>query len=84
MVLGLGSLFNHSRRDQNVSWTRDLENEMIVYRALRDIAANEELCISYGDHLTFVDVDGDGASKGDEDQESHESFLGRIEVDEDS
>jgi len=30
---------------------------IITYRAFRDIAAGEELCISYGSHLTFKDVD---------------------------
>ena len=50
-------MFNHSTQDQNVGWTRDLEHQLVVYRALRDIAKGEELCISYGDHLTFVDAD---------------------------
>nr|POE52088.1 set domain-containing protein 7 [Quercus suber] len=62
LVLGLGSLFNHSRFGQNVVWTRDVQNALIVYRALRDVEAGEELCISYGDHLTFEDVDEDGLS----------------------
>lgn len=50
-------MFNHSRHAQNVSWTRDIERLTVVYRALRNIEAGEELCISYGDHLTFVDAD---------------------------
>jgi uncharacterized protein len=50
-------LFNHSRANQNVGWTRDINRKVIVYQALRDIQAGEELCISYGDHLTFVDAD---------------------------
>jgi uncharacterized protein len=71
MVLGLGSMFNHSRQNQNVGWTRDPEQQVIVYRALKDIAVGEELCISYGDHLTFVDVDrieheGDAAKEGED------------------
>ena len=53
-------MFNHSRHAQNVGWTRDVERSVIVYRALRDIDAGEELCISYGDHLTFVDADSVG------------------------
>jgi hypothetical protein len=52
---------------------RDLQRQIITYRALRDIPAGEELCkrkscidaqtvltdagISYGSHLTFKDAD---------------------------
>ncbi|KAK5110725.1 hypothetical protein LTR62_005602 [Meristemomyces frigidus] len=57
VILGLGSMFNHSTHHQNVVWTRDLVNLVVVYRAARDIETDEELCISYGDHLTFVDAD---------------------------
>ncbi|KAF2100643.1 SET domain-containing protein [Rhizodiscina lignyota] len=56
VIFGLGSMFNHSR-EQNVAWTRDIDHLIITYRALRDIEVGEELCISYGDHLTFVDAD---------------------------
>ena len=42
---------------QNVGWERDLKNLLITYRALQDINAGEELCISYGDRLTFKDTD---------------------------
>ena len=59
MVLGLGSMFNHGVRRQNVGWTRDLQRQVIVYTALRDIEPGQELLISYGPQLTFVDVDGD-------------------------
>lgn len=57
VVFGLGSLFNHSRRGQNVGWTRDIDRKVIVYKTLRDVRAGEELCISYGDRLTFVDAE---------------------------
>ncbi|GAM87292.1 hypothetical protein ANO11243_053140 [Dothideomycetidae sp. 11243] len=57
VVLGLGSMFNHSTMFQNVGWTRDTKHLIITYRALRDIQAGEELCISYGSRLTFVDAD---------------------------
>ena len=57
VILGLGSLFNHSTLHQNVGWTRDVENRLITYTALRNIRSGEELCISYGDRLTFVDAD---------------------------
>lgn len=73
-------MFNHSTQDQNVGWTRDLEREVIVYRALRDVEEGEELCISYGDHLTFVDVDAERL-KMEERDEGAEEVLGRIAVD---
>lgn len=79
VVFGLGSMFNHSTREQNVGWTRDLERNFIVYRALRDIQPGEELCISYGDRLTFEDADG-SAVNGDERLESEEEHLGRIQL----
>ncbi|GAB7342173.1 hypothetical protein MBLNU457_g0429t2 [Dothideomycetes sp. NU457] len=57
VVLGLGSMFNHSTADQNVGWQRDVDKLLVTYRTLRDIAVGEELCISYGSRLTFVDAD---------------------------
>jgi SET domain-containing protein len=57
VVFGLGSMFNHSTQDQNVVWERDISRLVITYRAWRDIQAGEELCISYGSHLTFKDAD---------------------------
>jgi uncharacterized protein len=57
VILGLGSLFNHSTNNQNVGWTRDVKNSLVTYTTLRDIRSGEELCISYGDRLTFVDAD---------------------------
>ena len=57
VVLGLGSLFNHSSQQQNVGWTRQIDARTITYTALRDIVAGEELCISYGTRLTFDDVE---------------------------
>lgn len=71
-------MFNHSTDDQNVGWTRKLDKEVIVYRALRDIHEGEELCISYGDHLWFVDAD---AEKSKAEPEVGEEMLGRIELD---
>ncbi|PVI07771.1 protein methyltransferase [Periconia macrospinosa] len=57
VILGLGSMFNHSTQQQNVVWERDTDRLIITYRSIRDIHAGEELCISYGNHLTFKDVD---------------------------
>ncbi|GAB1741308.1 hypothetical protein NU219Hw_g6547t1 [Hortaea werneckii] len=78
VILGLGSMFNHSTEDQNVGWKRDLENELVVYRALRDVKEGEELCISYGDHLTFVDADS--PSQKEEEVEAPEDLLTKFEI----
>jgi uncharacterized protein len=80
VIFGLGSLFNHSTHHQNVGWRRDLEQRLVRYYALRDIAEGEELCISYGAQLTFVDTD---ATTGDGDSETGdgEEVLGRIQLD---
>ncbi|EON62765.1 hypothetical protein W97_01990 [Coniosporium apollinis CBS 100218] len=56
VILGLGSMFNHAL-DQNVGWERDVARSLVTYTALRDIKAGEELCISYGQRLTFKDAD---------------------------
>ncbi|KAK5726508.1 hypothetical protein LTR17_012631 [Elasticomyces elasticus] len=77
VVFGLGSMFNHSTQHQNVGWLRDLKNELIVYCALRDISEGEELCISYGDHLTFEDAD---KPEVEDDSETAEDLL-RIQLD---
>ncbi|KAF1344099.1 hypothetical protein BDV97DRAFT_380020 [Delphinella strobiligena] len=77
VILGLGSMFNHSSHSQNVGWERDLKNEVVVYKALRDINAGEELCISYGSRLTFVDADARPPTpEGDDSQ-----LLGSIQLD---
>ena len=78
VVFGLGSMFNHSTQNQNVGWQRDLENELVIYRALHDIQQGEELCISYGHHLTFEDVD---KANTDGDVETDANALERIELD---
>jgi uncharacterized protein len=58
IILGLGSMFNHSTYGQNVAWTRDVANKCIVYTTLRDIKVGEELCISYGNgRLWFKDAE---------------------------
>lgn len=72
-------MFNHSTLHQNVGWTRDLDCQVVIYRALRDIEAGEELCISYGapGTLTFKNADADDHSEEDEAE-----VLARIDVDE--
>ncbi|RPA95584.1 SET domain-containing protein [Choiromyces venosus 120613-1] len=77
VVLGLGSMFNHSSIRQNIGWKRNLEKEVIVYTALRDIAEGEELLISYGSHLTFEDVEAAQMKEGEEDVID---ILARIDI----
>jgi SET domain-containing protein len=57
IILGLGSMFNHSVPNQNVGWERDVARQSMTYTALRDIKKGEELCISYGQRLTFRDTE---------------------------
>ncbi|KAI9680583.1 MAG: hypothetical protein M1817_004023 [Caeruleum heppii] len=53
IILGLGSMFNHSTLAQNVGWERDVDKLLVRYTALRDISQG----ISYGARLTFQDAD---------------------------
>ena len=77
VVLGLGSVFNHSGKDQNVVWARDVHSQTVVYRAARHISAGEELCISYGSRLWFQDADAEQqADEGDGSE-----LLGGISLD---
>lgn len=78
IVLGLGSMFNHSAIRQNIGWKRNLEAEVIVYSALRDIEQGEELLISYGPYLTFRDVEAADMRMVEEEDEL--SVLSRIDV----
>lgn len=74
IVLGLGSIFNHSAIHQNVGWFRNIGAQVITYVALRDIQPGEELTINYG-KIWFVDSD---APAGDE-EEDPVQVLSRIE-----
>lgn len=67
IILGLGSMFNHSTMNQNVGWDRDIENHLVTYTTLSDIKAGEELCISYGQRLTFKDTDEEQPENGSDD-----------------
>ncbi|KAM0183864.1 hypothetical protein ACHAPF_000309 [Botrytis cinerea] len=76
VILGLGSMFNHSTLHQNVGWERDVQNLLITYTALRDIKKGEELCISYGSRLTFKDTEADALNEVEDENE----LLSRIEL----
>lgn len=51
MVLGFGMVYNHSDTP-NITWDTDVAEEVYRFRALRAIAAGEELCHWYGAHAT--------------------------------
>lgn len=74
-------MFNHSSLHQNIGWTRNLRNLTITYATLRDVKRGEELCISYGDRLTFVDADAEERRKIEESEDEAEAGLGSLEVD---
>lgn len=79
IIFGLGSMFNHSTRYQNVGWERDLKNKVITYLTLRDIKEGEELCISYGQRLTFKDSD-EMDIEGEKDVDDWTDVLNIIEL----
>ena len=57
---------------------RDVSKGVVVYRTLQDVRKGDELCISYGDRLTFVDTD---AKQVDSDDEDDNAALARIDLD---
>ncbi|TGZ80382.1 hypothetical protein EX30DRAFT_396384 [Ascodesmis nigricans] len=80
IILGLGSMFNHSSSRQNVGWRRNVENQVVVYTALRDVRRGEELLISYGSRLTFRDVEEDERRKEESKEEEGDGGLGGLDV----
>ncbi len=55
LALGVGSLFNHARKP-NLDYRIDSKQSVIRYFAARNIMAEEELTIFYGDKLWFEDT----------------------------
>ena len=55
LALGVGSLFNHARKP-NLDYRIDGNQSVIRYFAARNIMAEEELTIFYGDKLWFEDT----------------------------
>jgi SET domain-containing protein len=47
IALGSGSLYNHSD-DPNAAFTTHIARGEVVYRAVRPIAAGEQIVIDYG------------------------------------
>lgn len=48
LVLGYGSMYNHNDNPNVQYYYNDDKKTMFLYKAIRDIKADEELCISYG------------------------------------
>lgn len=48
VVLGFGSLYNHSKKP-NADYTKKLKDGVMIYKAIRQIKAGEEISIDYGD-----------------------------------
>ena len=55
LALGVGSLFNHSRKP-NLDYRVDPDQPIIRYFAAKTVRAGEELTIFYGDKLWFEDT----------------------------
>ncbi|KAG6541340.1 hypothetical protein Mapa_017282 [Marchantia paleacea] len=79
LALGLGSIFNHSRR-ANVSYRVRSDNLTIEYTTTSDIRAGEELCIYYG-NLRFEEEE---LEDDDDDDTNWEDKLARLDVFENS
>ncbi len=64
-----GSMWNHAKRP-NVGYMRSMGSCSILFRAIRDISAGEECCISYGARLWFEDASADAADDGFSDDDA--------------
>ncbi|KAJ2368171.1 hypothetical protein H4S01_001738, partial [Coemansia sp. RSA 2610] len=80
LALGLDSMFNHEPSGrENVGFVRDMDQALIRYVALRDIAAGEELCICYGPNVWF-DVVSDCEPETASPPETAQDFLSSFEL----
>lgn len=48
IVLGYGSLYNHSK-NYNATYIKKIKENVMLFKATKTIAANEEITIDYGD-----------------------------------
>ena len=79
LALGLGSIFNHSRSGGvNCGYVRDFARSTITYVTTRDVRAEREIFISYGDKLWF-DADDEFASDSSI-SDDDDAFLSRCRV----
>jgi|TARA_A100001201_G_scaffold33296_1_gene35882 SET domain-containing protein len=51
MPLGNAGIYNHAD-EPNIAWEHDVDNRLIVFKAIKDIKAGEELCHYYGSTVT--------------------------------
>lgn len=61
LVLGYGSIYNHSF-DPNADWKQNFKEGVMTYRAIKDIKKGEEILINYNgepDDTTPIDWFGD-------------------------
>jgi len=57
LVLGYGSIYNHSF-SPNADWKQNFKTNVMVYRAIKDIKKGEEILINYNgepDDMTEID-----------------------------
>ncbi len=52
IVLGFGSIYNHSDNN-NATWTTDLNRNCYIFRAIKDIQPGEEICTNYMKQVNF-------------------------------
>ena len=82
LVLGVGSLFNHSTQP-NLDYRIDAEALVVRYYAAKPVAAGQELTIFYGSKLWFADRTAHARKEGEtmhEHMDSAETFLGAMEL----
>jgi SET domain-containing protein len=48
VVLGYGSIYNHSK-EPNITWETDEKTNLFVFKTIRDVQAGDELCSFYGE-----------------------------------
>jgi hypothetical protein len=78
LALGLGSMFNHSKRN-NVGFILDKEKFVISYHTICNVEKDEELCINYGLNLWFDDAEKEDSTERGEDSDSgDENFLSKF------
>lgn len=54
VVLGFGSIYNHSN-EPNCCWITDETKNIFIFKTLRDIEKNEEILVYYGDENYWKD-----------------------------
>ena len=82
LVLGVGSLFNHSTQP-NLDYRIDTEALVVRYYAAKPVAPGQELTIFYGSKLWFADRTAHARQQGEtmhEHMDCAEAFLGAIEL----